>query len=379
MTFGMQLGWTRKILRWVVLFLICFGLGYPTLNRYDPRNSLPDSAVYAKIALDGPRAEPGHFRFRVLIPYLARSVYSLANGHVRSWDPLLFGFLVVNSMFVASTAFLLLQIGHAQVGDYAVALVGSTLFLLNFAVPNDQLAGLVDGGEGFFLMATVASLFFGRWWLLPALGILGALTKESFVPFSICLAGTWWLTSERLRAYRLNTGLWLGCMIVVEMATITVLQSSISGHLIWPWSFALSLNSHSNYARNFVAWFTDRNSWYVLIWLLPLGLLRIRRFPRPWVASSAATTFVALILNAYYGGMGGSGGGVGRFVFDVAGPLLSLSAATFLCDGNLGSSSPPRLHSDPGSSRSNQRFDIAIKSSGHLHAGTILAFAEQIC
>ena len=341
----MQFGWTRKILLWFVLFLICFGLGYPTLNRYDPRTSLPDSAVYAKIAMDGPGAEPGHFRFRVLIPYLARSVYSLANAHVGSWDPLLFGFLVVNSMFVASTAFLLLQIGLAHLGEYAVALVGTTLFLLNFAVPNDQLAGLVDGGEGFFLIATVASMFFRRWWLLPAIGILGALTKESFVPFSITLAGTWWLMSERLRPHRLSTGLWLFCMIVVEMATVTVLQSSISGHLIWPWSFALSLNSHSNYARNFVAWLTDRSSWYVLIWLLPLGLPRMGRFPRPWVAASATATLVALILNAYYGGMGGGGGGVGRFVFDVAGPLLSLSAATFLCDGELGSRAPDTLYS----------------------------------
>jgi hypothetical protein len=43
------------------------------------------------------------------------------------------------------------------------------------------------------------------------------------------------------------------------------------------------LNSHGNYAANFFHSLLDRSSWYVLIWLLPLGLVRIREFPRQWV------------------------------------------------------------------------------------------------
>ena len=92
---------------------MCLGLGYPTLNRYDPRKLLPDSASYAKLVTEGPAAVPDYFRFRVLEPYLVRPFYALAQGHVGSWDPLLFGFLVVNSLFVASTAFLLSSGGHA--------------------------------------------------------------------------------------------------------------------------------------------------------------------------------------------------------------------------------------------------------------------------
>ena len=249
----------------MVLFLICLGLGYPTLNRYDLRTAVPDAGVYAKLATDGPSAVENHFRFRILIPLLVRPVYAAARGRVGSWDALSVGFLVVNSAFVASTAFLLLEIGFWQLGNYAVVFVGAMLFLLKFAVSNAQLAGLVDGGEGFFMMAVVASLFFRRWWLLPWVGILGALTKESFVPFSIMLAATWWVVSERHRldgvnTDRVRTGSWLLGMIFAEMAAVTILQSSISGHLTWPWNFALSLNSHSNYVSNFVAWFTDRNS-----------------------------------------------------------------------------------------------------------------------
>ena len=76
-------------------------------------------------------------------------------------------------------------------------------------------------------------------------------------------------------------------MIAAECLTMIALQSEISGHLVWPWAFAADLNSHASYAANFAHSLLDRNSWYILIWLLPLGLMRIRKFPREWVASAA--------------------------------------------------------------------------------------------
>jgi len=102
-------------------------------------------------------------------------------------------------------------------------------------------------------------MFFRRWWLLPALGILGALTKpkQSVVPFSICMAGTWWLFSARGRPNLLGTAFWVGCPI--RQRNGAGYGSSIV-YLIWPWSFALSRDAHSNYAWNFVAWFADRGS-----------------------------------------------------------------------------------------------------------------------
>jgi hypothetical protein len=61
-------GLSRSILLWGVLFLICLGLGYPTLNRYDPRKLLPDSASYCRLVTEGPGTVKGYFRFRVLEP-----------------------------------------------------------------------------------------------------------------------------------------------------------------------------------------------------------------------------------------------------------------------------------------------------------------------
>jgi hypothetical protein len=314
---------------WATFVLICFGLGYPTLNRYDPRQLLPDAASYAKLSQDGPAAVASPFRFRVLVPYLAWSVAELAKGRIGTWDPMLFGFLVVNSLFAATTAFLISVVGESLLGDYSVSLFASALYLLNFAVSNAHLAALVDSGEALFLMAVVASMFYRLWMLLPLFGVLGALTKESFVPFSIVMAITWLVVSPD-KVLRRRNAIFVVAMIAAECATVVILQSVISGHLVWPWGFAAGLNSHANYAANLMHSLLDRSSWYILIWLLPLGLVRIRSFPREWVASAAVASACALGLNAYHSTVGGGGGGIGRYVFDIAGPLLSLSAAACL-------------------------------------------------
>jgi hypothetical protein len=322
-------GFLSRLNIWATFVLICFGLGYPTLNRYDPRQLLPDAASYAKLAQDGPAAVASPFRFRILVPYLALAVDSLAQGHTGTWDPLLFGFLVVNSIFAATTAYLIAMIGESLLGDYGVALFASALYLLNFAISNAHLAALVDSSEAIFLMAVVASVFYQRWMLLPLFGVLGALSKESFVPFSIAMAITWLVVSPD-KAPRGRNAIFVVAMIVAECATVIILQSVISGHLVWPWGFAAGLNSHTNYAANLMHSLLDRSSWYILIWLLLLGLVRIRSFPREWVASAGVASVCALGLNAYHSTVGGGGGGIGRYVFDITGPLLSLSAAACL-------------------------------------------------
>jgi len=281
-----------KFVIWTTLALICFGLGYPTLNRYDPRQLLPDAATYAKLAQAGPGNLPSPFRFRIPVPYLAHSIAVLAERHIGTWDSLLFGFLVVNSIFVATTAYLTYVIGEPLLGNSATALFASALYLLNFAVSNGQLAALVDSGEALFLMALVVSMFYGRWLLLPLFGVLGTLTKESFVLFSILLAVTWWKLSRGPRRGR--AAISVASMITLEFAAVIVLQSVISGRLVWPWDFALSLNTHTNYAVNFLHSFLNRSSWYIVIWLLPLGLVRIREFPPPWRMAAGLATLCAL-------------------------------------------------------------------------------------
>src|SRR5438132_12722493 len=85
----------HALLLWVLFFLICFGLGYPTLRYFDPRTRGPnDSSIYYYEQVSG-KSLPGgvlpnavkHYRFRILVPLLAKPFYWLVNGRSGSWEP----------------------------------------------------------------------------------------------------------------------------------------------------------------------------------------------------------------------------------------------------------------------------------------------------
>src|ERR1035437_8205302 len=193
----------RIALLFCIFFLIAGGLGSPILNRFDPRQTPGLSVVKTYAALvtgtAGVDAEDMRFRrFRVLVPWLAKPFYWLARGRSSSctWDPVMFGLLVADSLFVAGTAVLIVILGNRELGSSAAGLVGALLYLVNFAVPNLRLVGLVDAGEGFFLLALLWSLSEFDLWALPAIAVLGALTKESFIPFRIVFMSAWWVSTR---------------------------------------------------------------------------------------------------------------------------------------------------------------------------------------
>src|ERR1035441_8935998 len=99
----------RIALLFWILFLIACGLGYPILNRFDPRQTpgLSDVRTYAALVTDSPTEGAGHVRFRVLVPWLARPFYRLARGRSATWNPVMFGLLIADSFFVAGTAVLI--------------------------------------------------------------------------------------------------------------------------------------------------------------------------------------------------------------------------------------------------------------------------------
>lgn len=71
---------------------------------------------------------------------------------------------------------------------------------------------------------------------------------------------------------------------------------------------------------------TNRTFWYVFTWLLPLALVNIRSLPRPWVRACGAAAVVAIVLSAYHNQPQDAGASA-RALFNIAGPMLSLSAA----------------------------------------------------
>ena len=323
-------GYPRLVLVWLLFFLICLGLGYPALGRYDPARTegLSDSIVYQRMVIDSPGARPRAeiFGGRILVPYTARAVYYLAGARLRTWNPVAFSMLVASSLFCATTALLLVIVGEGAVGSLSLALVAAALYLLSFAIANLQLSGLIDAGESLFMLALVWSLISGKWWLLPLLGIGGALAKETFVPFAAVFAIVWWLTAQRQKANRLAALGWIAAMILSSNIALVLIRMSLFGHPVWPWQIAAAMNSGRNFLPAFWGCISDRNFWYVFAWLLPLGVWKLKSLPRPWVWAAALTSVVALVLGAY----NDMAGTVARPIFDIAGPLLSLSVALLI-------------------------------------------------
>jgi hypothetical protein len=317
----------QEALLWAVLFLVCFGLGYPTLNRYDPRNTggLSDARDYYRLVTVGTAGVSSHVAYRVLVPYLARPVQSIATGHIGTWEPVFFGLLMVNAFFTATTAYLIVVIGRSLIPDPAIPLLGAAVYLLNFETANNRLSGMIDSAEGCFLLALAWCLLSRRVWLLAACGVLGALAKESFAPFSLVFTAVWWAFSRRRDRWTLGETVEIFATGIAALGTIFLVQSALSGRLVSPWSFAASMRADSGHLAALRANIIDRNLLYGFVWLLPLGIPRLGCFPRPWLGASAAVTLLDLALVAYYAAPPGA---AARSLFSITGPLLSLSAAT---------------------------------------------------
>jgi hypothetical protein len=319
-----------------IFFLIACGLGYPILNRYDPRQTpgLSDVRTYAALVTGTTivDAEDMRFRhFRVLVPWIAKPFYALARGRVASWDPVMFGLLVADSLFVAATTVLIVVIGRRKLNSSAAGLVGALLYMVNFAVPNLRLVGLVDAGEGFFLLALLWSLSERKLWLFPAIAVLGALTKESFVPFSIVLTSAWWLTTRTNRGSRNripSDAAWVVASWIFGVAVMIALHWSITGNYVSPLQFGSTLQRGGE--EHFVLPLRDRNLWYIFLWLLPTAIPSLKRFPKSWLIPIGATCVAAFFLDAYFGGTPAAGSAWGRALFSIAGPVLSLSSALTL-------------------------------------------------
>jgi hypothetical protein len=329
----------RDLLLWIILFLICFGLGYPTLNRYDPRETggLSDTQSYYALVTHPAEEAPSYIKFRVLVPLLARPLYLVAKGHIGTWEPVFFGLLIVNSFFVATTAYLLVRIGRLLLPTDSAALLAATIYLLDFEVSNLRLSGMLDSAEGLFLIAIVWSLLSRHYWLLPILGLSGALAKETFVPFCLVFTFVWWGISrrgERWTARETAATLSTGAVAILSAFAV---QSAITGRPIWPWAFAGSMFAPTGHLQAVVENIFDRNLLYGFAWLLPVGALRLRRFPCQWTLGCATVSVLVLILVAWHGDGPGT---AARALFSVSGPLLSLSAASYLAAIPVGSARP---------------------------------------
>jgi hypothetical protein len=315
----------QYIVLWPLFFLICFGLGYQTLNRCDPRGVLPDTRAYYGMVTGVWNPEFTDYSQRVLVPYVAKPFYWVARGHVGTWDPVFLGLLVSNSLFFATAACLLVNIGCILLGDPAIALLGAMLYLLNFAAGNYELSGMVDSSQALVILAIIKTLLTENWKWLVLWGIIGAFTKETTAPLCLAFASSWWLASGIRDGFEWRKAFWIVAAAGAGIGALAVLMFYVSPYS--PWSFAVSQRSQDAhryfYLQSALRCVFNHEFIYVFAWLLPLGLRRVSSFPRPLAAASLAGVLAAVAMGAYSGAVGNTV----RPMFNVAGPLLSLSAA----------------------------------------------------
>lgn len=318
-----ELSIRNALLLGVLFFLICFGLGYPILNRYDP-GKIPgtsDAAGYTSMV----REPISIATYRPFVPLLAKPFYWMAQGPMKSWDPALFGMLMATSILSAASAVAIISLGLRGGLTYSTSLLGAMFFLVNFAVPNWNLAAYIDSGEAFFLIMVVWSLLSARWYLLPVWAIPGSLSKETFAPFAVSFAVIWWLADRPLRTRRL---LWIVALALLSGATVFLSFSSAGGFFSGAASYARDMNvwAKVGFVHALIRCLAAHEFWYTFIWLLPLGLPRLTRMDRRWAWATAGTFLLALLFGAYNDALGNTT----RALFNIAGPLLSLSVAVLL-------------------------------------------------
>jgi hypothetical protein len=312
-----------------LFFMICLGLGYPTLNRYDPSRTggTIDSKQYFNMVKNGIQSAEGHWRYRVLIPYAAKPISWLVKDRIGTWNYLSFSLLFINSLFCAASALMIIFIGVEIVGDFSVSLTGSLLYLLSSQVSNGQLAGLVDSGETFFLLALMLALINKRWYYLPIIAIFGAITKESIVPISLSLTITYLYFDNKNEQLNKSAILSLIIMIIMGILSVTIIRTIIIGSIIWPWDIISQEKGSVNILSAFLLNICHTSFWYNYLWLMPFGLVMLNYFPKKILYAYGIAAFSTLLLGAWNTS---GAANISRILFNVIGPLLSLSVALLL-------------------------------------------------
>ena len=324
---------------WIVFFTIAFGLGYPALNRYDTTQSpgTADSLQYSRMVERGPAAAVDHWRYRVLIPSLAQPIARAASGHVGSWNPVSLALLIVNASFCAASGVMLVAIGLAFGFPFVTGLVAAFAWLLNFQVANFYLAGIVDSAEACLMMALALVLRRRMWNLLPLLGAIGGVAKETAVPLALLFAWGWVWRAPR------KPWIQIGGLAVLGLAVVVLVHYGIDGRVTTPWQIVAQerhVGGWADIGRAALKPFTSWVTWITVVWMLPFAFRAVSRLPGDVISATAAAVGGVFALVVWHD----AGSNLARPLFSVAGPLVCLAFAIGVTQGSAASGADVACH-----------------------------------
>lgn len=321
----------RRAVAYLVFFMICLGLGYPAVARYDPlaTGGTKDSAEYAALAANpgwGSQAEHLQWRPRLLVPKLGAALVPLLKGRTGSWSPVLVSLLLVNASLVAATAMIIVKLADRIGGDETLGMFAASLYLMNFLVTNESLSGMIDSGEALCLTLLTLALMRGIAVLPPLLGVIGSTAKETFLPLSAMFAVTWLFIEWRQGTVKRQMIASVAGMLVLAVATQIALWSSWRGELVLPTHIAEAHTAPAPFLDGLRRGMTSHELLYAFDWLAPVAVWRLKCLRAPWVAASLVSGALVILLGAWDDGRGN----FTRALFNVCGPLLCVSAALLL-------------------------------------------------
>ena len=152
--------------------MICLGLGYAVLNRFDPGllSALSDVKMYGEmikndVSIWNQEIDSPVIRNRFLVPYMAKIIY-FNMPSIGSFNMINASLLIVNSFFTALSAMVILKMSYRITKNYEYSIVASIFFLLNFNIINFYLVGSVDSAYGLLCLLLIYCLQFNKWGFL---------------------------------------------------------------------------------------------------------------------------------------------------------------------------------------------------------------------
>jgi hypothetical protein len=273
---------------------------------------------------------------------------------------------------------LLLVAFAARIGCSAFAAVlAPFIFLTCFPVVNDYCCGLIDSGEVLCLLCFLNAVAARKWSLIPAIVAVGALAKETGLLFMITILAVYWIigylsrkemknpavscgassipkeeynrsrlltpkqASGNAQTLGFNRPLLVGIVLSVisGVVAISLVRNLVGVSHYAPHEFSvkriLAMVSPSYIFHCLRAFFTSSGALvYTFIFLLPAGLMRIKKLPLWFTIGSASMGVVVFAAGAY----ADISRDLFRPLFTTLGPMLSISGSVFIEDILVGSS-----------------------------------------
>ena len=320
-----------------IFFLICLGLGYAVLNRFDPAilSALDDVKLYGdmiknEVSIWNQEIDNSVIRNRFLVPFLAKLIYFNLPS-IGSFNMINFSLLVVNSFFTALSTLLILKMSFRITKNYEYSIISSIFFLLNFNVINFYLVGSVDSAYGLLCLLLIYSLQFNKWGILPFIAIIGCSIKEVFLPIGISLILGWLAHEYYIKKKILPMHLIFSILFMLSgIVTLISIDAYINKNIYLLWENLQSITNPTSQEFNTSSIVGELVRFiFTLGWIILLAIPSLKKLPQNLVSSTLLACLVAISLG-WWVGVGGAD--YARFMFVPGAFLFSVGSAISLSE-----------------------------------------------